>query len=76
MAHDPHPFTIEFEAHCGIGSTYAADLLGMGQSTYAQVKSQIRPLKKYQRRHMEALMMLSRDLLDDLISRYTDYGDL
>lgn len=64
---------IEFERHTGLGSTYAARLLGYAYSTYAQYRNGRRELQPYTVRHIQALMLLPTGALDKLIKDHV-YG--
>ena len=67
-------FILDFESHIQLGPTYAAELLGMAYSTYAQVRSGRRDLQSYTQRHIQALMLLPRDTLTTLISQHVRDG--
>lgn len=61
---------LDFERKIGLGPTYAAELLGMAYSSYAQVRSGARPLKAYTQRHIEAITMLPAAKLQILKRRH------
>lgn len=65
---------LQFEKHTRLGPTYAAELLGMAYSTYAQVRNGRRDLQSYTQRHIQALMLLPRDTLTTLISEHVRDG--
>lgn len=54
---------IQFETKVELGPTFAAKLLGVSYSIYAQYRSERRPLPRYHRNHVQALLLLpKRDL--------------
>lgn len=54
---------INFEREVALGPTFAAKLLGVSYSIYAQYRSGRRPLQTYHRNHVRVLLRLSkRDL--------------
>lgn len=59
------------EHHTGLGPTKAARLMGLAYVTYAQCRCGSRPLKQYHERHVEALLLLSRQHLKNLIAEHT-----
>jgi hypothetical protein len=61
---------LDFEKHTALGPTFAAQLLGVAYSTYAQVRSGARPMQTYTKRHLQALRMLRKDQLDQLIREH------
>lgn len=61
---------LDFEKHTALGPTFAAQLLGVAYSTYAQVRSGARPMQTYTRRHLQALHLLCREDLDSLIREH------
>jgi hypothetical protein len=68
-----NPVLVQFEKHTGLGATRAAKLLGVGYSTYAQIRNGRRRLQRYTRNHIQALTTLSSDALDRLIKEHV-YG--
>lgn len=69
-----NPVLLNFEAHTGLGSTYASALLGTAYPTYAQYRSGRRDLPLYHRRHIEALLLLAPEVLRRLIEEHTHGG--
>lgn len=65
---------LNFEAHVGLGSTYAASLLGVAYPTYAQYRSGRRDLPLYHHRHIEALTLLAPKRLRQLIEEHAHGG--
>ncbi len=61
---------LDFEKYTALGPTFAAQLLGISYSTYAQVRSGARPMQTYTKRHLQALHMLRRAQLDKLIREH------
>lgn len=61
---------LDFEKHTALGPTYAAELLGVAYSTYAQVRSGARPMQTYTRRHLQVIHMLCKDDLAKLIKEH------
>lgn len=61
---------LHFETATGLGSTYAARLLGVAYPTYAQYRSGRRELPSYHARHIESLLLLSQRELTKLIERH------
>lgn len=59
---------VEFEAHVGLGSTYACVLIGMAYPTYAAYRNGSRALPTYHSNHIEDIGRLSRRALSQLIS--------
>lgn len=57
----------KLESHIALGPVSAAKLLGYSYSTYAQYRSGLRPLPRYARHHVSAVMRLTRKQLDGLI---------
>jgi hypothetical protein len=62
---------LHFEKATGLGPVNSARLLGIAYATYAQYRSELRPLQTYHARHIEALLLLSRSSLDRLIKEHT-----
>lgn len=60
----------QFEDHIAMGPTFAARLLGVAYATYAQYRSGHRRLQKYHQRHIQALMLLSDEDLQNLITEH------
>lgn len=65
---------LNFEKVTNLGPTFAARLLGVAYPTYAQYRSERRPLQKYHARHIEALLQLPKPVLHKLIERHAN-GD-
>lgn len=65
---------LDFEKHTGLGPVDAAELLGFAYVTYAQYKSGDRPMKKYGRRCVQAMMLLSQENLDAMIKEHVFNG--
>lgn len=65
---------LDFEKHTHLGPTYAAELLGVAYSTYAQVRSGSRGLQPYLQRHIEAVCLLPKETLANLISEHVRDG--
>jgi len=63
-------FILDFESHIQLGPTYAAELLGIAYSTYAPVRAGRRKLQVYLQRHIQAVMMLPPEKLQDLIEEH------
>jgi hypothetical protein len=61
---------VTFENHIGLGSTYAARLLGVAYPTYAAYRSGSRALPEYHERHIQALMLLDGRSLKKLIEEH------
>lgn len=66
----PNDLLIAFENATGLGSTYAARVLGIAYPTYAQYRSGRRPLQLYHARHIEALLLLSQQNLNRIIKEH------
>lgn len=66
----PNPKLTQFEAHCDLGPTRAAKLLGVAYPTYAQMRSNSRPLQIYHQNHIQALMLLPAKTLRLLIEEH------
>lgn len=64
---------IEFEKTVELGPTFAARLLGVSYSIYAQYRSDRRPLPRYHRNHIQALLLLSKSALARAIDEHA-YG--
>ncbi|ALA45460.1 hypothetical protein ADP64_000010 [Achromobacter phage phiAxp-2] len=62
------------EKHTGLGATQTALLLGVAYPTYAQFKSGLRDMKPYHERHIQALLLLPRSRLAQLIGEHV-YGN-
>lgn len=60
----------EFEHHIAMGPTFAARLLGVAYATYAQYRSGHRRLQVYHCRHIQALMLLTDEDLQNLITEH------
>lgn len=69
-----HKLLAHFEEHAGLGPTYAAQLLGVPYSTYAQFRNGTRPLKTHTERHIQALEIMSLDTLQLLIKEHVRDG--
>lgn len=52
-----------FEKQIGLGSTFAARLLGVAYQTYASYRNERRPLPNYHARHIRHLLLLPKDVL-------------
>lgn len=63
---------IAFEQHVDLGPTYAARLLGVSYSIYAQYRSGRRPLPAYHCNHIQALMLLPQRTLAALITEHAN----
>lgn len=50
------------------------DVNGTGYSTYAQYRSGLRPLPRYHKNHVQALLLLQPDALAILIKEHTHGG--
>ena len=61
---------VEFEATVALGPTYAARLLGVSYSIYAQYRSEHRALPRYHRNHIQALLRVPRRELTKLIKEH------
>lgn len=59
----PNEFMTKFEAHTGLGPTFAARVLGLPYISYAQYRNRSRKLKACHRYHMEVLMLLDEATL-------------
>lgn len=59
---------LNFEKATGLGSTYAARLLGVAYPTYAQYRSERRELPLYHSKHIEVLLLLSRANLEKVMT--------
>lgn len=53
---------IDFERQIGLGSTYAARVLGVAYQTYASYRNERRPLPRYHARHIRHFLMLPVDV--------------
>ena len=53
---------IDFERRIGLGSTYAARVLGVAYPTYANYRNESRPLPRYHARHIRHFLMLPVDV--------------
>lgn len=53
---------INFERQIGLGSTYAARVLGVAYQTYASYRNERRPLPLYHARHIRHFLMLPADV--------------
>lgn len=65
-----NPVLLDFEQRTGLGPTFAARLIGTAYPTYAQYKSGVRPLPRYHRNHVQALLLLAPDVLQRLIEEH------
>lgn len=54
---------LDFEKRVELGPTFAARLLGVSYSIYAQYRSDRRTLPRYHRNHLRALLLLSKTAL-------------
>jgi len=63
----PNALMAKFEAHTGLGPTFAARLLGLPYISYAQYRNGSRTLKACHRYHMEVLMLLDEGTLKERI---------
>lgn len=61
---------IELEDYTGLGATQAALLLGVAYPTYAQYKSGRREIQRYHLNHIQALLLLPRKSLNQLIGEH------
>lgn len=68
------PILIDFEARVGLRGPSAAKLIGTGYSTYAQYRSGLRPLPRYHKNHVQALLLLQPDTLAVLIKEHANGG--
>nr|DAL65669.1 MAG TPA_asm: Protein of unknown function (DUF739) [Caudoviricetes sp.] len=62
----------DLEARTGLGPTRIARLLGVAYITYAHWRSGTNTMKLNHQRHVEALMRLPDDTLNDLIREHVD----
>lgn len=69
MAGEPHPTFIDFERKTELGPTHAAKLLGLPYVSYAQVRAGMRPLKRCHVLHIEVILLLPPERLEQLIER-------
>lgn len=69
-----HELLVDFERHCGLGSTRASRLLGHPYVTYAQYRNRTRTLPKHVERHIRLVMSLPNSYLEALIREHV-YGD-
>lgn len=67
-----NPVLLDFEQRTGLGPTFAARLIGTAYPTYAQYKSGARPLPRYHRNHVQALLLLSPVVLEQLIQEHVN----
>jgi hypothetical protein len=65
---------LQLEEHTGLGPTFAAELLGIAYSTYAQVRSGRRELQDYTRNHIAVLMILTPEQLEQQIKERVRNG--
>ncbi len=66
---------IDYEFHTGLGPTYAARLLGVAYTTYAQYRRDARVLPLYVRRHIETIQALPAEILNEQILKYAPKRD-
>lgn len=64
----------KFEQHTKLGPTYAAELLGVPYSTYAQLRNGTRTMKTHTQRHIQALEHLAPDTLQQIIKEHVRDG--
>lgn len=62
----------QLEQHTGLGATQTALLLGVAYPTYAQFKSGLRDMKPYHERHIQALLLLPKRTLEQLIGEHVN----
>lgn len=65
-----NPIIVSLEAHTGLGPTFAARLLGLPYVSYTQYKTGKRELKDVHIRHIELVMFLDPDQLQEWITRH------
>ncbi len=65
---------LEFEKHTQLGPTFACELLGVAYPTYNQVRNGTRDLQRYTERHIQALMLLPPEVLQQLIQEHVRDG--
>jgi hypothetical protein len=70
-----NPIILDFEKHVELGPVAAAKLLGYPYSTYSQYKNHTRKVRPYLRRHIQAIVLLPRETLDQLISEILSDGE-
>lgn len=63
---------LTFEHHTELGPTFAARLLGVAYPTYAQYRSGRRELQRYHANHIQALMLLPKAKLANLIEEHAN----
>lgn len=61
---------IHFEKQIGLGSTFAARLLGVAYQTYASYRNGRRELPLYHARHIRHLLLLPKDVLQKEIEDF------
>ena len=61
---------IEFEKKTQLGPTFAARLLGVSYSIYAQYRSERRELPRYHINHIRAISLLSESSLARIIREH------
>lgn len=66
---------ISFEKKIGLGSTFAARLLGVAYPTYASYRNQSRELPLYHARHVRHLLLLQDDVLRREIEEIANGND-
>lgn len=62
----------QLEDRTGLGPTRVARLLGVAYITYAHWRSGSRPMQPYHARHIEAVLLLGDEALDQLIRKHVD----
>ncbi len=62
-----NPIIVALEVHTGLGPTFAARLLGLPYVSYTQYKTGKRELKDAHIRHIELVMFLDPDQLQEWI---------
>jgi len=70
----PNETLLDFEQRTGLGPTYAARLLGTAYTTYAQYRNESRDLPKYHRLHIQAVLLLPRTSVEQLIQEHVRNG--
>jgi hypothetical protein len=63
---------VNFEKQIGLGSTYAARLLGVAYQTYASYKNERRKLPLYHARHIRCMLLLPKDVLQKEIEDFAN----
>lgn len=63
---------VNFERAVNLGPTFAAKLLGVSYSTYAQYRSESRRLPKYHRNHVQCLLLLPQRSLARMIREHVN----